>query len=133
MTDPYVYRLAAPSENGDGTNTLKAPLFETSRTRVVGLQGRRRDLPTTNLPDRTEILITTGGRAQCPQCPKTFVRKEHARRHLLLHTGERPYVCPLCTRAFTRSDVLKGHFQKCSLRRGGNWGQALIPPAGPQA
>ncbi|KAM5468027.1 hypothetical protein MauCBS54593_005310 [Microsporum audouinii] len=133
MTDPYAYRLAAPSENGDGTNTLKTPLFEASRTSVVGLQGRRGDPPNTNLSERTEILITTDGRAQCPQCPKTFVHKKHARRHLLRHTGERPYMCPLCTRAFTRSDVLKDHFQKCSLRRGSNWGQALIPPAGPQA
>lgn len=157
MTDPYAYRLAAPSENGDGTNTLKTPLFEASRTSVVGLQGRRGDPPNTNLSERTEILITTDGRAQCPQCPKTFVHKKHARRHLLRRksrilnrsyilllllltmsgmytdTGERPYMCPLCTRAFTRSDVLKDHFQKCSLRRGSNWGQALIPPAGPQA
>lgn len=33
-------------------------------------------------------------------------------------TGERPYQCHLCKDTFSRSDILKRHFQKCSLRRG---------------
>ncbi|KAM5449259.1 hypothetical protein McanCB56680_003294 [Microsporum canis] len=141
-TDPYACRLTAPSKDGDGTNTPTALPFETSRARVVGPQGQRGDLPITNLPERTEILVTTDSRVQCPQCPKTFAHKKHVKRHLLRRksrildqshflllllltesgmytdTGERPYVCALCRDSFTRSDVLKRHFQKCSLRRG---------------
>jgi len=37
---------------------------------------------------------------------------------LLRHTGERPYQCHLCKDTFSRSDILKRHFQKCSIRRG---------------
>lgn len=33
-------------------------------------------------------------------------------------TGDRPYMCVLCKDTFSRSDILKRHFQKCSLRRG---------------
>lgn len=33
-------------------------------------------------------------------------------------TGERPYQCHLCKDTFSRSDILKRHFQKCSIRRG---------------
>ncbi|KAM5471039.1 hypothetical protein MferCBS49748_002230, partial [Microsporum ferrugineum] len=73
-TDPYAYRLAAPSMANhsnlvtcltglpvgrrDGTNTPTAPPFETSRTRVVGSQGRRGDLPKTNPLGFTETFVT---------------------------------------------------------------------------
>jgi hypothetical protein len=33
-------------------------------------------------------------------------------------TGDRPYQCILCNDTFSRSDILKRHFQKCSQRRG---------------
>nr|POE82431.1 isoform 2 of zinc finger protein zas1 [Quercus suber] len=33
-------------------------------------------------------------------------------------TGDRPYMCHLCKDTFSRSDILKRHFQKCSIRRG---------------
>jgi len=33
-------------------------------------------------------------------------------------TGNRPYKCVLCGDTFTRSDILKRHFQRCSIRRG---------------
>lgn len=37
---------------------------------------------------------------------------------MLRHTGDRPYMCVLCRDTFSRSDILKRHFQKCSIRRG---------------
>jgi hypothetical protein len=33
-------------------------------------------------------------------------------------TGDRPYTCVLCKAAFSRSDTLKRHVQKCSILRG---------------
>src|ERR1700760_4927781 len=37
---------------------------------------------------------------------------------ICLDTGDRPYMCVLCNDTFSRSDILKRHFQKCSIRRG---------------
>ena len=41
----------------------------------------------------------------------------------LSDTGTRPYSCGLCKETFSRSDILKRHFQKCSIRRGNPTGQ----------
>lgn len=38
-------------------------------------------------------------------------------------TGVRPYSCGLCRDTFSRSDILKRHFQKCSVRRGNPSGE----------
>jgi DNA-directed RNA polymerase subunit RPC12/RpoP len=45
----------------------------------------------------------------CDMCGKKFTRPQHVIRHKLLHTGERPYVCQTCGRAFAREDKLKAH------------------------
>ncbi|PGH27041.1 hypothetical protein AJ80_01226 [Polytolypa hystricis UAMH7299] len=101
------------------------------RTQVVGSQGRRGILP--SVPGRpaavgngvngtTKTTITpqkdADGKFPCPHCNKTYLHAKHLKRHLLRHTGDRPYMCVLCKDTFSRSDILKRHFQKCSLRRG---------------
>ncbi|TKA81633.1 hypothetical protein B0A49_00519 [Cryomyces minteri] len=98
-------------------------------THVVGSQGRRGILP--SAPGRAaaaaggsgpgKALIPekdADGKFPCPHCNKTYLHAKHLKRHLLRHTGDRPYMCHLCKDTFSRSDILKRHFQKCSLRRG---------------
>jgi len=43
-----------------------------------------------------------------------------------LDTGHRPYMCVLCKDTFSRSDILKRHFQKCSVRRGNPTGASHL-------
>src|SRR5271167_666765 len=43
-----------------------------------------------------------------------------------LDTGDRPYMCVLCNDTFSRSDILKRHFQKCSVRRGNPTGASHL-------
>ncbi|KAL7627435.1 hypothetical protein AAE478_001628 [Parahypoxylon ruwenzoriense] len=98
-------------------------------THVVGSQGRRGILP--SAPGRPAAATGTGaakntvipqkdadGKFPCPHCTKTYLHAKHLKRHLLRHTGDRPYMCVLCRDTFSRSDILKRHFQKCSIRRG---------------
>lgn len=41
----------------------------------------------------------------------------------MVDTGSRPYSCGLCNDTFSRSDILKRHFLKCSVRRGNPTGE----------
>lgn len=107
------------------------PSQEQEPTHVVGSQGRRGILP--SLPGREKAPTSPGaaastksmipqkdadGKFPCPHCTKTYLHAKHLKRHLLRHTGDRPYMCHLCKDTFSRSDILKRHFQKCSIRRG---------------
>jgi hypothetical protein len=111
-----------------GQHNMLSQLEMEPPTHVVGSQGRRGILP--SAPGRPAVSATgTGknamipakdadGKFPCPHCTKTYLHAKHLKRHLLRHTGDRPYMCVLCRDTFSRSDILKRHFQKCSIRRG---------------
>ncbi|MCJ1342718.1 hypothetical protein MMC31_000906 [Peltigera leucophlebia] len=102
---------------------------------VVGFQGRRGNIPCENriapaidhnlggqscahVPIKDE-----NGKYPCSYCAKTYLHAKHLKRHMLRHTGIRPYSCGLCKDTFSRSDILKRHFSKCSVRRGNPTGE----------
>ena len=49
---------------------------------------------------------------QCNICLRGFVRVEHLRRHALVHTQERPFVCEHCEKKFGRRDLMVRHIRK---------------------
>ncbi|ORY79776.1 hypothetical protein BCR35DRAFT_304607 [Leucosporidium creatinivorum] len=54
---------------------------------------------------------------KCPDCDKTFSRKEYVVRHSrLTHQGARPYGCSSCDSTFARSDLLKRHERTCNSK-----------------
>ncbi|KAH7185026.1 uncharacterized protein B0J16DRAFT_362608, partial [Fusarium flagelliforme] len=46
---------------------------------------------------------------QCGQCPRSFKRQEHLRRHQKVHETHKPFECNICHKGFTRSDILHKH------------------------
>lgn len=51
-------------------------------------------------------------RYACHLCPKTFGWTTDLKRHLLIHTGERPFMCTMCNATFTRNFLLQKHKTK---------------------
>ncbi|KAF5703330.1 hypothetical protein FMUND_13029 [Fusarium mundagurra] len=45
----------------------------------------------------------------CDHCGETFQRREHRDRHVLRHTGLKPFQCNICSKSFSRSDTLTRH------------------------
>ncbi|BFZ21336.1 hypothetical protein BsWGS_24374 [Bradybaena similaris] len=45
----------------------------------------------------------------CDFCGRMFAKKEYLRRHIRIHTGERPYKCVICGHSFRRSHHLRCH------------------------
>ncbi|KAF9986024.1 hypothetical protein BGZ75_002287 [Mortierella antarctica] len=48
-----------------------------------------------------------------PTCGWSFKRFEHLKRHMLVHTKERPFVCDFhgCDKTFSRSDNFSAHLR----------------------
>ncbi|KAI9243469.1 hypothetical protein BY458DRAFT_448271, partial [Sporodiniella umbellata] len=62
---------------------------------------------------RKEPTKTNKHMCNHPDCNWSFKRYEHLKRHMLVHTGERPYSCSHigCGKRFSRSDNYHAHFR----------------------
>ena len=49
------------------------------------------------------------GGYKCDVCMRTFGRRNKCQRHMLVHTGEKPFKCSVCLQAFSRTDTLHKH------------------------
>lgn len=58
------------------------------------------------------------GSTTCPYCSKVLKTKEYLRIHMRIHTGDRPYKCPLCPKTFGNPGSFSNHKNRCYRKRG---------------
>ena len=63
----------------------------------------------------------------CPCCSKIMKSRAHVKRHILVHTGARPYACKICGGTFNQTDSLKAHMKNVHKIPVSNlWNQFII-------
>lgn len=53
---------------------------------------------------------------KCKFCERSFVSSNDLKRHIRVHTGDRPFQCTECSKAYTRNDHLKRHMKQKHLQ-----------------
>lgn len=67
--------------------------------------------PTVVSTDETVLRSHRSPQHPCPHCGKVFKKPIDLRRHMRIHTGERPFKCERCSKAFSLLSTLNEHLK----------------------
>ncbi len=100
------------------TSTAASAVLTTSSSSQQQQQQQIRNFPVTSCKSENYVSTTTRSegskeaRFQCGYCDKSFATPSKVKRHILTHTGEKPFVCQFCQRGFSQKVHMMEHISK---------------------
>lgn len=94
------------------TRLAESQIFVPTRTCARTVGNRR---ATSRRMDISRFKSLRNRKFPCPYCPLSCCSGKDLERHLLHHTGEKPFECPIegCDARFTRKFAINSHLQSC--------------------
>ncbi|KAG6463465.1 hypothetical protein O3G_MSEX013887 [Manduca sexta] len=101
----------------------------TSEGNNSGSDENKSESDTTQPPKKKSAYSLAPNRVSCPYCHRKFPWSSSLRRHVLTHTGQKPFKCPHCPLLFTTKSNCDRHL----LRKHGGSARAILAEPIPDA
>ncbi|XP_053665741.1 zinc finger protein ZFP2-like [Anopheles marshallii] len=110
------YYYLQPSKNGD--EEAEEELYDSNGTHITS--DYLNDVVAESMSDKYTVVQQDSSitpQYRCNECDKILPNTGHLIAHIVVHTGENPYLCSLCQRSFANSTRLKLHLKTHCIKK----------------
>ena len=94
----------------ENTQKIKSESQSTEQVTSSDLKSESKQIPNTDIVSSDPGVQTVWAPVlKCEYCQKPFLRQDHFKRHIQIHTGDKPFFCKLCGCSFTQKAELNRH------------------------